>query len=418
MASRTLPLFYGLSLILIIIPNLASVSEFGRYSLVFQLYMVIALLNKSLILNPMVRFASEPDQYNRVIRSGLYMSAIFYIVCGIIVQLISPLAATALRIEAADLRLVYVLMAAFFFRDFGFFTQQVRYRTARLFFIEAVYFLGSIIGFIFLAMSRDSLVAREVLTANIIAAVASSMLALSFGLGTRLIGHVDIPAISKIAGYGVYTLPIGLANSFMNSADTLVLGIIYNPAIVGVYNGAKQVYRIFSAITQAVGILVLPYVSQLSAMNRKEELKALFEKTTIYIWIGLFMAAFGCWLIAGELYKLLGADYAGSLPLLAIMLIAAPFEGVFYVAGNILYGIGKAAKVALVSTGSLILLVVLLLPGAYFMGTKGAAWALCLSLVIAGVWIYRASSRILGSGLTPSLQRLAVNLKSLLKIGG
>ncbi len=418
MASRTLPLFYGLSLIIIIIPNLASVGEFGRYCLVFQLFTVIALLNKSLFLNPMVRFASEPDQYNRMIRSGLYMSAIFYIVCGVIVQLISPLAATILRVEATDLRLVYVLMAAFFFRDFGFFTQQIRYRTAKLFFIEAVYFLGSIAGFIFLAISRDNLIAREILMVNIIAAVCSSMLALSLGLGTRLIGHVDISAISKIVGYGVYTLPIGLASSFMNSADTLVLGIIYTPTIVGVYNGAKQVYRIFSAITQAVGILVLPYASRLSAANHKEELKALFEKTTVYVWIGLAGVSFVVWLISGWLYMFLGDKYAGSAPLLAIMLLAAPFEGVFYVVGNILYAIGKAAKVALVSTGSLILLVALLLPGAYFMGTKGVAWALCLSLVIACVWIYRVSCRILDSGLTPSIQRLALNLKSLLKIGG
>ncbi len=418
LASRILPLLYGLSLILIIIPHLSSISEFGRYSLVFQIFTLIALLNKSLILNPMVRFASDPDDYDRMVRSGLHLSLLFYIICSIVVWLVSPIAAAMLRIEVGDLRFVNLLMIAFFFRDFGFFIQQIRYRTARLFIIEATYFIGSAGGFICLILSRNNLTAREVLCVNAVMAAASSLLALRFGFGgTRVFGRFNAPAVSKIVKYGLYTLPIGLANSFMNSADTLVLGIIFNPAVVGVYNGAKQVYRIFSAITQAVGILVLPYASRLSASNRKGEIKALFEKTIPYTWIGLAGVAVIGWLSAGRLYAFLGNDYSESAALLAIMLFAAPFEGIFYVASNILYGIGKAGKVALVSTGSLVLLVALLIPGAYLLGVKGAAGALSLSLIITGVWMFMLSGKVLETGLKPSLRRLMSNLRTMSKSG-
>lgn len=409
-ASRCLPLLYGLIFVLIVIPAL-SVSEFGRYIIVFTLFNYVALLNKSLVLNPMLRFGSDPGQFESMIRAGFYLSVLFYLACGAIVWTVAPIAASILRIETGDVRLVILLMCAFFFRDFGFFTQQARYRTVRIFFIEAVFFGGSVLGMLYLIWNRGGINGREALIVNIFAAAASSLLALIFGFnGASLIGRMSISCMKRIAHYGLYTLPIGLSGSFIYGADTLVLGIIYNPAVVGVYAGAKKVYQVASTITQAVGILVLPYASRLSAEKRREDLKSLFEKVTVYTWVGLAGCALvGC-LLAGKLYAFLGPDYTASTSILLIMLIAAPFEGLFYVTGNILYGIGEAKKVAVVSTISLFLLLLLLLPGAYFLSIKGAAGALSIALIISGIWLFRVAGRHLGSSLKAAMRRLQRNL--------
>ncbi len=414
-ASRALPLFYGLIFVLIVIPSL-NVSELGRYIIIFTTFNYIALLNKSLVLNPMLRFGSDTEQFDLMIRSGFQLSLFLYLACGSIIWTVAPLLAAMLRITTADIRLVIPLMAAFFFRDFGFFVQQILYRTSKIFFIEAVYFIGSVIGMLYLIADKGMLTGREALIVNIIAAGASSLLALVFGFsGARLIGRFDVTALKRIVNYGFYTLPIGLSSSFIYGADTLVLGIIYNPAVVGVYGGAKKVYQVVSAITQAVGILVLPYVSRLSASERKDDIRALFEKVSIYIWLGLAVCALiGC-LLAERLYMFLGPDYSASASILMIMLIAAPFEGLFHATGNILYGIGEAKKVALVSTVSLVVLLLLLLPGAYFLGIKGAAGALTVSLLISGVWMFRVSGKYLDSGLKASLTRLMNNIRGFWK---
>jgi len=415
MASRTLPLVYGLAFILLVIPALGA-HELGRYAIVFQTFNVIALLNKFLVLNPMLRFGTDPDQYDRVIRSGFYLSAAFYIASGSIIWLLSPVLASMLRIELADMRLVTLLMLTFFFRDFGFFVQQTIYRTTRIFFIEAVFFIGSIVGFVYLLSIGSGISAREALIVNAAAMAASSLLAIMLGFGgARLVGRPDPSSIRKIAGYGLETIPMGLSNSLIYSGDVLVLGVIFNPVTVGVYTGAKKVYQVVSAITQAVGILVLPYAARLAGASRKDDLRALFEKTTVYISIGLLgFAAIG-WVSADAIYGFLGEEYTGCVLLLTIMLFAAPFEGLFSVAGNILYGAGEAGKVTRVSAGSLVVLLMLLLPGAYYFGGKGAALALAIGLTVNGVWMYRVAGSFLGSGLYPSMRRLAVTLKSLMK---
>ena len=92
------------------------------------------------------------------------------------------------------------------------------------------------------------------------------------------------------------------------------------------------------------------------------------------------------------------------------MLIAAPFESFFHISGNILYGVGEARKVAKVSIASLIILLLFLIPGAYFLGIRGAALALSSGLIITGCWMWRVSANYLNSDLKQALRRLKKNL--------
>ncbi|NQU05506.1 MAG: polysaccharide biosynthesis C-terminal domain-containing protein, partial [Calditrichaeota bacterium] len=409
-ASRALPLLYGLVFIVFVIPALP-VAEFGVYIIIFTTFNYVALLNKSLVLNPMIRFAADPEQFDVMVRSGFRLSFLFYFGSAGIIWLIAPIAAGMLRVSTHDIRLVTLLITAFFFRDFGFFVQQIRYHTAKIFFIEAVFFIGSIVGMLYLIFNCQEFSGRDAIHVNIAAAAGSSLLAIAMGFGgAKLIGAVNTDALKKIGQYGLYTLPVGLSSSFIYGADTLILGVLYNPVVVGVYGGAKRVYHVMSAITQAVGILILPYAARLSAGNRKDDLKALFEKVTVYVWLGLAGCAIVGILLSEKLYNLLGAEYSASAPLLMILLIAAPFEAIFHVSGSILYGIGEVRKVAKVSVGSLIMLLLLLIPGSYFLGLKGAALALCIGLIITGGWMFRIAAHHLDSGLRQALKRLRKNL--------
>jgi len=415
MAAKALPLFYGLVFIILVLPIL-SVSDHGRYNIAFQAFIFIALLNKSLVLYPMLRFGADPDQYDKTIGAGFYLSIIYYLFFGAVIWIAAPLGSAILRVEVADLRLSSILLVAFFFRDFGFFVQQIAYRTARLFFIEATYWLGSAGGFVYLYLSRGNFEVRELLWVNIFAALASSVMSiiLSYRWIIRL-GGFDIGAAREIMKYGFYTLPIGLTSSIAASADVLILGAIYTPAVVGVYSGAKRVYQVLSALTQAAGLLILPYVSRLSSTDRRDEIRVLFEKTTVYIWLSLAALAGILWLSADNLYAFIGKDYAGAASILMILLIAVPFDGVYHVSAQILYGVGQARKVALVAFGSLIILLLLLTTGTYFFAQNGTAVALCTGLIIAGIWMYLVTGKEYDSGLMPSLKRFGTNLSAVVR---
>ncbi|MCF7811682.1 polysaccharide biosynthesis C-terminal domain-containing protein, partial [bacterium] len=115
-------------------------------------------------------------------------------------------------------------------------------------------------------------------------------------------------------------------------------------------------------------------------------------------------------LFSKTIYNFLGAEYSASAAILVIILIAAPFEALFYVSGNILYGAGEARKVAKVSVVSLVILLLFLIPGAYYLGIKGAALALSSGLIITGCWMWRISAHHLNSDLKQALQRLRKNL--------
>ena len=415
MAAKALPLFYGLVFIILVLPILP-VSDHGRYNIAFQVFIFIALLNKSLVLNPMLRFAADPDQHDKMIRSGFYLSIIYYFFFGVVIWIAAPLGSAILRVEVADLRLSSILLVAFFFRDFGFFVQQIAYKTKRLFFIEATYWLGSAGGFIYIYLSRGNFEVRELLWVNIFAALASSVM--SIILGYRwiiLLRGFDLGATREIMKYGLYTLPIGLTASIAASADVLILGAIYTPAMVGVYSGAKRVYQVLSSLTQAAGLLILPYVSQLSAADRRDEIRALFEKTTVYIWLALAVLAGILWMSADNLYSFIGKDYTGAASILMILLVAVPFDGVYHVSSQILYGVGQAKKVLLVAFGSLTILLLLLTTGAYFFALLGVAVALCTGLIIAGIWMYLVAGKEYDSGLMLSLRRFGTNLRIAVK---
>ena len=413
-AARILPIIYGIALLLAVMPSLAP-EEFGRYSIVFSMFLVIILLNKSLVLNPMIRFAAEPGQFGRMIRAGFVLNCIIYIIIGIGVWVLSPIAAGMYRIETADIRIVPALLAVFLLRDFCYCLQQTIFRTRTIFFIDAVYYIGSAGGFVFLLMTDSLSTAKQALEVNLIAGIASSIVAMALGFGgARLLGGFEVASMRKIVHYGYYTVGIGLANALIYEADKQVIGIIYTPVEVGIYSGAKIVWKVFSSVNQAVGMLILPYASRLAATKNTHELKALLEKAVAYCWFGLAGLAVVCGIAASQVYSFfLGDVYNASIPLLLIMLVAAPFEGVFNVAGSILYGIGEARKVAKVSLGVLAVLVFALFPGAYLFGGPGAASAMALALIISGLWMFRTAAKELDSGFKPTLTRLAGNVKSI-----
>ncbi len=417
-ASRFLQLFYGLSFLVVVIPALP-VEEHGRYALIFTIFLQLSLLNKYLILNPMIRFGAEAGQFDRMLRTGMYLNGMLYLIFASAIFIASPLIASMLRISVTEVNLVIVLLTVFWIRDFMYCLNQILYRTGRIFFIEAIYWLGSSVGFIYFASLNRLVESTTVLEINIIAALASTIISLMLGLGgLKLFGKIKLEDTKKILAYGFDTLGIGLSNSFIYGIDIWIIGVIYTPKEVGIYNGAKAVWRVLSSINQAVGMLVLPYAARLKSENNSLKLRELFEKVTAYSWVGLTAAACIGILFCDSFYHFfLGGRYMGSILILQIMLIGAPFEGIFNVSGNILYGLGEARTVAKISLKGAMILLVLLFPAIYFFQGIGAAVILSFTLLYLGMSMFTTASLHLNTNLRNVTDRFLRNMSNLLTGG-
>ncbi len=365
----------------------------------------------------MIRFGAMQSQFDNMMRTGLYLNGLIYLLFGALLWPLSPILAQMLRINTNDLHLVTALLGAFWIRDFGYCLQQTLYRTNKIFAIEAVYWLGSSLGFIYCAVNNTLTSGTVALLINLYAAIASSLMAIILGFGgVKLFRRIHLIDVRQLISYGIDTLGIGLANTMIYGMDVLLIGAIYTKKEVGIYNGAKAVWRILSSVNQAVGMLVLPYASRLKSELQTVKLRELFEKVTAYVWIGLISASLVGILLAELFYTFfLGGKYDGSVTPLRLMLIGAAFEGIYNIAGNILYGLGLAKEVAKISIRGAVILLLLLFPAIYYFQGIGAASALSATLVIIGIMMFFRTARELGTDFTSVKKRFIVNLSNLIK---
>ncbi|MDP8228133.1 MAG: hypothetical protein P9M15_01625, partial [Candidatus Electryoneaceae bacterium] len=208
-AAKIPPFIYGAILITVVIPSIG-VEENGRYWVVFATYNWIALLNKALILNPMIRFGALPQQFDKIMRGGFYLNGLLYLLCSTTLWIMAPVIAPILKVNASDLRYAPLLLATFFVRDYCFCIQQTIYRTERIFFIEAVYYIGAASGFVYLVYYDALTTAQMALNVNLWAAIVSSFVAVTLGFGgVKLIARIDIISVRRIIRYGVETFGLG-----------------------------------------------------------------------------------------------------------------------------------------------------------------------------------------------------------------
>ena len=343
-----------------------------------------------------------------MVRAGFQLTIAYYAAFSAIIWITAPLFAQILRVETSDIRFVPLLLCAIIMREFGFCVQQTRYKTLRLFVLEAVYFLGSAGGFVYLKFIGELNTAQSALNANFAAALISSVVAVAFGAGgVKLLRKILFEDIRQLFNYGLLTLGIGFSTFLINGMDVLLIAVIYTPLEVALYNAAKVVYRIISAFPQAVSLIAMPYASKLAAEKRQPELTEAYEKVIGYITVVLIGVVTAGLLFADSMYALmLGVRYAGSAFILCVMLLGAPFDAWFTTAGNFLYGAGFAKPVAWVSALALAIWTAVSIPGVYMFGGTGVAGGLALSMLAAGTVMHFIAMKKFNTDTNRILRRL------------
>jgi len=387
-ADKGLPAVYGLGFVFLVIRVLPE-AEYGAFVIVQAIFLLATALGTAFALQPLTKFAAETEDYGPYVVASLLLSVGYYLVVSILllvfkgplVSLLDPKGHASLSLL---LNYIPVLFAVALYRAFAINLLQASYQVQKIFWIDAVYFIGTI-GLIYTAeqLHRFS-TAQDILLLSVVALATSSLLA--FGLTYRpLVNKMSFhwQAFSKIWHFGKYTFGGNAMYAIFSQLDVIFVSTFVGVTSVAVYNAAKILTRLFDMLSQVLQMFLIPFSSRAYALREKEELTVVAEKSICFSTI-ILLPVLAVMLIFPEpllhiLYK--GRYDAGAsiLRIFSFLALIVPWNAVV---SSYMIGMGKVKQGFVAGIG----LVVIALPAYVILtpvlGGLGTSIGLVGSIVI------------------------------------
>lgn len=362
-AVKSLPLIYGGTVVLFVNTHLPRDTELGVYTLSIATFFAVSLIGKSFALYPLIKFLAEGDPQQGTWRVGVTYWVGTQIACAALIWALAPFTPGLFNAPGLDDGMFWVswIIIAFIPRDLASALLLSGREIGRLFFLEACYFLFAAFGIVYFACTGVLKNADQVLGLNLAGAVLSSAAApvLCFGRIPGW-GKTVRGTWSKMTRYGRDSLGIGIGDTVYTQLDYHLLGLFMGASEVALYFAAKNFFRFYNAVTQAINLLIFPTSSNLFSRGEVGKLKELIEKV-----LGGYLG----FLLIINVLVFIGADwlmtviYRGIFPdaanILRIFALASFFEPLYMVSENVLYGIGKPKAILVAMWTSIILFLVL-----------------------------------------------------------
>ncbi len=117
-----------------------------------------------------------------------------------------------------------------------------------------------------------------------------------------------------------------VAKSIYRVMDKIMLGMMSSVTHVGLYEQADKIILVPSAVINALGVVMLPRISNLIANNKKDEVLKYIEKSIKFVMFLSFPMCLGL-IAVSDLFvpMFLGADFSGSIILVKCMSITVLF---------------------------------------------------------------------------------------------
>lgn len=251
------------------------------------------------------------------------------------------------------------------------------------------------------------------LTALAVMVVASQALgyALSYAAFRRVfpgarfsLKLAGLPALRRMAGYGVHTFLATVAGRLLNETVTVLIGHFRPAAFAGYYNLPVRLLQYSAEAVARVGLVTSPRTAELAAKGDLDSVAKLGVYVNRYC-LALFLpVAILLWVYGRELIQVwIGPEFAAqSAPLLPVLVLATAVAtaGQFN-SGSILYGLGKHSDYARGLLAEALLSFAALLAIIPRYGILGAAWVTSVLMILnRGLFAAWLVSRSLGKSYT------------------
>jgi O-antigen/teichoic acid export membrane protein len=189
--------------------------------------------------------------------------------------------------------------------------------------------------------------------------------------------------------------------------DQLTVGIALGPSALGIYVVAAAFTNLPRFVSQGIGMVAFPDIAYAANRGSARRLAASFVWLSLLVLVPLVIALE---LAAPTLVRLFfGAQFAGSIPIARILLLAATAVGIRRVLADVSRGAGHPGYGSVAEIASWLALGGALagLLGPY--GTRGVAWSMCaaavfglLTIALLGVLGPNRARTLARKGLTES----------------
>jgi O-antigen/teichoic acid export membrane protein len=393
LADKALPVLYGLGFVFLVI-RVLPLQDFGNFVLVQEVFLVISALTAAFALQPMTKYlAEEESNVAEVVGIGLVFSLAITVVASLLVYVTAGPMAELLnaRSLAPLLQTVPLMLAASFPRNFALAILQARFRTGRLFWVDAAHFLGApVLIWVFSRMDRFHS-AMDLIIITIASLSFSSLLGVFLTRGMVSVSFTpDRGSLRRTWSYGGYSLGGNLSYLVYSRADTFILSAFTGPINVAVYSSAKIFTRVFEMVTQVVQMFVLPAASRLGSQGDRHSLKAVVEKAILFLTVGMLPVMALFFLFPGTLLQIMyGGKYADAAPLLRAFALLTGAVPIMSVGINLLLGLGKARESFLLGVQMLVISLLCYLLFIPWLAELGAAVAVVLSTYLLAAFTAR-----------------------------
>lgn len=303
--------------------------DYGIFALIYSLVVLISVLHSPLVGEPITVYWSQHSESIEIFKRGAFAYNVLFIAVAIFVLLIADV---FLKLDYSYLGAYAWIVIAFslmwLFRYFSY--AQSRPSSGM---IQSAIYAATLIGLVFGLRFTGQLTGLSALWSLGAAGTAGAIYgAVLHRVHLRGTGRSDLPTISKLAHYGKWSGPSGIANWAAANILLVTMPIFGSAAQAGQLKAFLNVLLPFQQVLQGASQIALPVLAReiaLGNFRRVKRLEALFLVASL---VGS-IAVVGFLLLFGQpIYSLLygrafAADptlllYGAALPI-SMALIAA-----------------------------------------------------------------------------------------------
>lgn len=204
---------------------------------------------------------------------------------------------------------------------------------------------------------------------------------------------------------GIPLVAMMALNVVLTNADTVMLGILAETELAGIYRISSQMASLVAFPLTAVNMAIAPRIASLHATSSLEELRAQAVSVANASLAAALPIALALVMFGKPLLGFFGSDFVAGYPAIVILSVGYVFNSAAGCAGYLLIMTGHEKSAAVAFAGAALVNVsgnLLLIPT---FGLMGAAIATALSVLIVSTAFAWLSHRLLGVRAIPALSR-------------
>jgi len=392
-AAKALPAVYGIGFVFLVARVLPK-EEYGGYVIIQTMFNVLSAVSAAFALQPLTKLAAETKQPSSLLTASLSMQLAFFCMISIGILFLRHLIAGAfdpngdINLESL-LPYIPLLLLVSMYRNLVVTILQSRYEVQRIFWIDAVYFLG-VLAVIVVAHNVGLLqTASDVLRIVVVMFVCSTVLAILLTrrmISFALSGLRD--AIAAMWRLGKFMFAGGVTYTLFVQMDVFFVTMFLGPVAAATYYNGKIFTRMFDLLAGVLQMFLVPFSSKAFRRNDREQLTAVAEKSICFSLLALLPVCIVMLFFAQPiLHFLFDGKYDDAAPVMRILSVLAIIVPWNAVAVGYLTGAGNVKRGLYASIGLIVIALPMYALLTKFFGMIGASIALVSAFSVISVWL-------------------------------